>query len=69
MAPITAFARACPICTAPLVHLELGGDLHLRSCSRCDTRWWLRGDEPADLEEVLDAVAETGRGRRVPEAV
>ena len=56
-------AGQCPSCAAPLVHLRVRDDLALRSCSRCDSRWWMQGDEPADLSTVLDAVA-AGRGRR-----
>lgn len=63
MASTTA-ALHCPSCTAPLVEIRLGDDLTLRSCSRCDSRWWLRGDRPADLRQVLDVVADSDGGRR-----
>jgi hypothetical protein len=36
----------------------------LRSCSACDSRWWLQADSPAGIEDVLHSVAENDRGRR-----
>ena len=62
MASPTA-ALLCPSCTAPLVEIRLGEELTLRSCSRCDSRWWLRGDRPADLQQVLSTVSGSD-GRR-----
>ena len=47
----------CPCCDAPLVEINLGGELQLRSCSRCDQRWWSRGETPARLDQVLSTVA------------
>jgi hypothetical protein len=57
-------APQCPSCAAPLVEIRLGEELTLRSCSRCDSRWWLRGDSPADLEQVLTTVSDTDGNRR-----
>jgi hypothetical protein len=53
--------HACPSCLAPLVEIRLGDELTLRSCSRCDARFWTRGDAVLDLDGVLATVAETGR--------
>jgi hypothetical protein len=55
--------RSCPNCTSSLVEIHLA-DLTLRSCSACDSRWWLHADAPAGIEDVLRSVAATGRGRR-----
>jgi hypothetical protein len=56
--------RTCPSCTAPLVEIRLGDELVLRSCSGCDSRWWLRSDEPTELGAVLDVVRTTDASRR-----
>jgi hypothetical protein len=56
--------HSCPSCLAPLVEIRLGADLMLRSCSRCDSRFWSHGDRPADLERVLSVVADEDRGGR-----
>ena len=56
-------AGPCPVCTAPLVELQLGRQLVLRSCSRCDHRWWFRAEHPTDLDDVLGVV-----GAPVPRA-
>jgi Zn-finger nucleic acid-binding protein len=69
MARLSAPVRSCPNCAAPLVHLQMGDDLLLRSCSRCDSRWWSRGDEPAELDEVLGVVAGSSGRRRVLQPV
>lgn len=55
---------ACPSCAAPLIEIRLGTELLLRSCSTCDTRWWLRADDAASLEEVLGVVAGSAAGRK-----
>jgi hypothetical protein len=47
----------------------MGEDLVLRSCSRCDSRWWLRGEQPAALDEVLGVVGAAGTARRAMQAV
>ena len=49
----------CPRCDAPLVEIRLapgGADLSLRSCSNCETRWWLRDGELTDFAGVLTDV-------------
>lgn len=56
--------QTCPSCTAPLVQIRLGDELLLRSCSGCDSRWWLRADRPTDLDAVLDLVRTTDAARR-----
>jgi hypothetical protein len=61
MARSSAPIHSCPSCLAPLVEIRLGAELTLRSCSRCDSRFWSRNDEAIDLDGVLGAVAETGR--------
>ena len=55
---------ACPICAATLVEITLSGDLTMRSCSRCERRWWQQGDDAAGLSDVLSVVAATA-GKRV----
>ena len=55
---------SCPRCSAPLVQIRLasdGSDLVMRSCSRCDGRWWSRDGETADLGDVLGRVAQGHR--------
>jgi hypothetical protein len=48
----------CPVCRgAHLVQIEIslsGEQVRMRSCSRCDTRWWERGGSQIDLEAVLE---------------
>jgi Zn-finger nucleic acid-binding protein len=54
----------CPRCAAPLVEIRLAAaatDLVMRSCSRCDGRWWSRDGESADLSAVLGSVAQLSR--------
>lgn len=59
----------CPSCAAPLIEISLGTELVLRSCSNCDTRWWLRADGAASIEEVLGVVAASASRRRpIPSA-
>jgi hypothetical protein len=56
----------CTRCKAPTVEIRLAAgedQLLMRSCSRCDHRVWLRAGSPAELDEVLDSVATTGRRR------
>lgn len=55
--------QSCPICVSSLVEIRLG-ELKLRSCSTCDTRWWLRADAPAGIEDVLRSFADAPGGRR-----
>jgi Zn-finger nucleic acid-binding protein len=64
MASSSSSVLSCPNCTAPLVQISVGSELELRSCSRCDRRWWRRGDAPATIGAVLDVVAESGRAPR-----
>jgi hypothetical protein len=48
--------EACPRCDAPLVEIRLapgGAELALRSCSRCEGRWWLRDGKLTDFAGVL----------------
>lgn len=63
MARPSTSPTACPSCRAPLVEIRLGDGLVLRSCSRCDGRFWSRLDRPADLDHVLSVVAAGGRTR------
>jgi hypothetical protein len=53
----------CPRCDNSLVEIHIG-EMTLRSCSACDSRWWLQADSPAGIEDVLHSVAENDRGRR-----
>ena len=51
-------APQCPMCAKPLVEIRLASAAAtLRSCNRCDLRWWARDDEPAPLASVLDTLA------------
>jgi len=69
MARSSVPAHTCPSCLAPLVEIRLGDELTLRSCSRCDSRFWTRGDRSIDLDGVLTTVSEGDRGRRPMRAV
>jgi Zn-finger nucleic acid-binding protein len=54
----------CPRCSSPLVEIRLAAaasDLVMRSCARCDGRWWSRDGESADLQAVLGSVAQLSR--------
>jgi hypothetical protein len=64
MARPSAPIHSCPSCLAPLIEIRLGAELTLRSCSRCDSRFWSHGDQPAHLEQVLSEVARDDRRRR-----
>ena len=48
----------CPVCHGgQLVEIDMslqGEDVRMRSCSRCDTRWWERNGDRIDLEAVLE---------------
>jgi hypothetical protein len=47
---------ACPRCRGPLVAIEIpisGKALRMRSCSKCDVRFWSEGDKDVDLTDVL----------------
>lgn len=48
---------SCPNCRAGhVVEIDLTVGLRpvtMRSCSRCDTRWWQGGDDPIPLAGVL----------------
>lgn len=38
--------------------MRLGGEeVTLRSCAKCEGRWWVRGERTLSLEEVLDLAA------------
>jgi Zn-finger nucleic acid-binding protein len=54
----------CPICASPLVSIRLSDQLAMRSCSRCERRWWRRGGDDAPLTSVLADVSILGRRRR-----
>lgn len=57
----------CSRCGGPIVEIDLsvdGSRLVMRSCSTCDAREWQRGDQPADLDEVLVDLTATGEQRR-----
>ena len=61
-------SATCPTCSSTLVEIQLAGDLTMRSCSRCERRWWQQGAGEAELTEVLAAVAVSG-GKRRPATV
>ncbi len=44
--------------------IRLGAELTMRSCSRCDSRFWSRGDEATDLDGVLSLVADDDKRRK-----
>ena len=48
----------CPVChVSRLVEISLhlqGEPVRMRSCSRCDTRWWEAEGESLDLTDVLE---------------
>ena len=47
---------SCPLCHGPLVCITLpveGHALEMRSCSRCDTRFWKESGSDVDLAEIL----------------
>ena len=46
----------CPLCSGPLVCISLpveGHEMEMRSCSRCDTRFWREAGEDVELADVL----------------
>ena len=48
--------QSCPQCKGPLVCISLrrdGEEMTMRSCSRCDRRFWDRDAGQADLVDVL----------------
>lgn len=50
---------SCPRCTSPLVEIRLpraGSTVTMRSCSRCDTRYWDEGGSRTSLTAVLDGM-------------
>lgn len=57
----------CPRCDAPLVVIAVpatsGGALELRSCSRCDARWWSQEGAQVGIDRVLGSL-DTARRRR-----
>jgi len=69
MARSSAPVHTCPSCLAPLIEIRLGEELTLRSCSRCDSRFWSRGEATIDLDGALATVAAGDRGRRPLRAV
>jgi hypothetical protein len=53
----------CPRCDAPLVEIAVSPALVLRSCAKCEARWWVRDGSPAGLDDVLAAVGGPGAAR------
>lgn len=55
----------CPACSGgQMVEISLtlaGRPIVMRSCSRCETRWWGADGRDARLDEVLDIAATTRR--------
>lgn len=51
----------CPACRSTdlvEIHLRPRGELvTMRSCSRCESRWWHKGGELVSLPSVLEIVA------------
>ena len=48
------------MCRKPLVEIRLASaGATLRSCNRCDARWWDKDEEPAPLATVLDSLTGT----------
>jgi len=53
---MTSFVTACPACDTPMVTITMklvDDDLLMRSCSRCDTRYWQVNGEEIDLTDML----------------
>jgi len=52
---------SCPICRASKlveISLSLGpSTVVMKSCSRCDTRWWAENGEQVGLDGVLELAA------------
>jgi hypothetical protein len=53
------------MCNDSLVQINIG-EMTLRSCSGCDSRWWTAADSPAGIDDVLRTVAAKDRARRRP---
>jgi len=56
VAPTLRSVLTCPHCDGPLVCIELtleGDPLTMRSCSRCDLRYWDREQGETDLVDLL----------------
>ena len=55
----------CPVCRrSRLVEIDLKiseEPVRMRSCSRCDTRWWERSGELLELDGVLELASSTRR--------
>ena len=55
---------ACPVCRAAhVVEISLTireRSVLMRSCSRCDSRWWHENGQRSSLDSVLELAA-TGR--------
>jgi hypothetical protein len=53
----------CPVCRrSRLVEIDLtlqGEEVRMRSCSRCDTRWWERHGQRVTFEGLLAASRQT----------
>ena len=48
--------QKCPTCRGPLVSITLpveGHVMEMRSCSRCDTRFWREAGEDVELAAIL----------------
>ena len=52
---------ACPVCRAArIVEIGLtlkGSKVTMRSCSKCETRWWDTDGEKVSLTKVFDLAA------------
>ena len=56
--------KRCERCRTALVEIKLNvadGRMTMRSCSRCDRRFWLVDGEPAELGGVLEQIGSTRR--------
>ena len=52
----------CPRCSSNVVeirHDQAGRAMVMRSCSTCDSRWWLCDGEDVAFGSILDTVAST----------
>jgi Zn-finger nucleic acid-binding protein len=61
---MTSHQASCPSCSSPLVEIRLAGDVAMRSCSRCEQRWWRCGETDAPIGAVLDVVGAVSGRRR-----
>ena len=62
MTKSNAAALRCEACDEEMVKINLlidGESLIMASCSNCDTRSWLRGDDQVELDGVLHDLSAT----------